>query len=256
MPRVTELQRRKPKRDYDTEEFESVSRLLFNRPTRYWILVTLAVNGPLTVRELARAVGRDSSSIFVIVDSFIEAGILYKSNKPGHRKYVALDRSYSAFEELQRFLIKLDERYPAARTGTPIFRTSFPSRRSRRQERNGQKPELLFGSRLKAWFLLVLRSAGSIHRLQMCNTIKTTITGAQQVIDHGLRSGIILKPGRVGLIKPLHLNPGWFAAWELATLLDRLRALRPIFGALGRAVEDDGYPEASVPRIGRTRKVV
>lgn len=92
---------------------------LFGRGGRDRALIALAVNGPMHVRALGRAIGSDSHKAYDMVERLRESGLVVKRDRPGGRKYAALNRDLPVYDEVYALLMALDRSWPAERVEQP-----------------------------------------------------------------------------------------------------------------------------------------
>ena len=193
---------------------------LFGRPPCAKLLATLACLGPMTVRDLARSIGSDSSATWVSTQRFIEAGILHKSTRPGARKRVALDRGFPAYPQVRDLLRAL-----GVRLGLhvdPKNRAGCGSAPTLARDSTEIDLQTLFGSANRGQLLLLLSERGDIDRQDVSELLSVSIYGAQCAIDSLVREGAVRIEPREGLRRRVILDEKYFAHDELLVLLHRI----------------------------------
>jgi hypothetical protein len=101
-------------------------------------LICLKVNGPMTVRELGRAIKSDSSKTFRMMQVLLDAGIAVKCEIAGSREYLALNTRLPVYRELVSLLNALDALWPTPREKAYQDRRSASGFVARRRLRIGQ----------------------------------------------------------------------------------------------------------------------
>ncbi len=73
---------------------------LFGVGGRDRVLICLAVNGAMYVRQIGRLAGIDSHKCFDMIGRLADAGLVVKRNREGGRKYAALNRGLRCYPQL------------------------------------------------------------------------------------------------------------------------------------------------------------
>ena len=201
---------------------------LFDSPERTLLLAMLFANGPMTVREMARARDVNSSSTFRTTDRLLRSGLVVKRKREGGRKYVALNRAHVAFQELKALLETLASHY-----GTPLieqarYRHGFPL------ERDPAPPLVerhMFGSALRSRMLVLLGSLEGADATQLSRLLAERLESVHYAA-HALRRAGILTSTQVGGRQIFHLSNSYTGAAEFRALLDALLREAPVYGVL------------------------
>ncbi len=125
---------------------------LFGRGGRDRVLVCLAVNGPMHVRAIARAITTDSHKVFNMVERLCESGIVVKRNHEGGRKYASLNRKVPIYRSLHKLLLALDKHWPVERVERQVARWYMPFD----DDMAPQRLDLIFQSPVRSRFLLLI----------------------------------------------------------------------------------------------------
>ena len=188
---------------------------LFGRGGRDRLLLCLAVNGPMTVREVGRATNIDSRKAFDMVGYLLKTGLVVKRDRPGGRKYVAINRKLTAWAELTNLLETLAKAFPAQAVPTIQKRWHL-------QIDNGElTPDRLdhaFFSPVRSRVLLLIAAAGIVMEKDLYNLLGLGAVSTLYAINHWQREGIV-ESRYVATARLLSLNPSWVAAHELRMLL-------------------------------------
>jgi len=194
---------------------------LFGRGGRDRALICLNVNGPMTVRELGRAIKSDSSKTFRMMQVLLDAGIAVKCEIAGSRKYVALNTRLPVYRELVSLLNALDALWPAPREDLPGSRVGKWIR--------GKAPvqdwtDSLFQSAVRAPVLLYVAAVGMTDMEGIYNTLGMGSVSVMYAVNHWERQGVITTApsGRHRLV---FLNAQFPVFPELEALLKNVVAL-------------------------------
>jgi DNA-binding transcriptional ArsR family regulator len=153
---------------------------IFGSSARTQILAILAVNGPVTVRELARLRGVDSATTFRAAERLIDAGLAVKRDEPGGRKYVALNRAQWGGAELRALLVALADACGVPRLEQARYRWRLPTERDPKPPID---PDAVFGTKARSRALLVIAAAdvGPRGHIDERRIAATTQTGENSV---------------------------------------------------------------------------
>lgn len=183
----------------------------------------------MTVRELARALGCDSHAAWKMVAGLLDAGLLVKRDRPGGRKYVAVNRAFPAYTDLMALLAKIASHYPPPTTTVPGFRwglqtdtSTFPSKRL----------DLIFASPVRSRVLLLIAASGSIVTSDVADLLGLDAVSAMYAVNHWERERVI-RSRYIKRCRILSLDDRWFAATELRALLTTLTLHNSEYGGLG-----------------------
>ena len=194
-------------------------------------LICLAVNGPLTVRELGRAIDSDSHTTWDIVERLREAGMVVKRDEPGGRKYVALNRRLPIYRPLRRLLLAPDRYWPATRDGEHIARWRMPFDSNVTTERMDH----IFQSPVRSRVLLFVAAVGECDMKTIYDTLGMNSGSVTYVVNHWEKQGVfrsrIFKRHRL-----VSLDPGFIVAKELTALLREIVVRAPEYRGLRAAV--------------------
>ena len=207
-----------------------VDSTLFGRPSCAQILVTLACRGPKTVREIARAIGREYRGTYDTVEKFLSAGILHKSVRPGSRKRVSLDRALPAYAELRDLLVRIGAHFGVE--VELVNRARCGSVPVTKDQRRPVDLQALFGPQNRGMLLLLAAARSDVDREDVRELLSISICGAEKAIRWLEAEGALRAGAREGLRRPVVLDPGYFAHDELVALLDRLLHLAPEYRTL------------------------
>lgn len=208
---------------------------LFGRGGRDRALICLAVNGPMAVRELGRAIRSDSHKTWNMVEYLRRTGLVVKRNRAGGRKYVALNRKLPIYRRLLRLLLAFHARWPARRIVQPSYRWDM-------WIDNGAitraRLDLMFFSPVRSRILLFVAAVGKTDMSTMYDMLGIGSVSALYAVNHWEREGLV-ETRRVGQHRIVTLNPKYRFFRELKSLLD------------GLIVNSDEY--RTYRRIGRAR---
>jgi len=173
----------------------------FGSAARTEILLLLAANGPLHVREIARLRARDPASTYRSVERLVLAGLVAKRNHG--RRVVALNRASSVYPHLRMFLNILVARFPQPLTDSPTYRHGLPQRDHRHAVLDDTN---LFGQVAKTRTLLAVGALGPVNVAGVCRAIQTphlTVWLAANALE---RLGLVVST-KVGRNRLLSLSP-------------------------------------------------
>jgi biotin operon repressor len=228
---------------------------LFRRGGCDRALICLAVNGNLTVRELARATKTDSHKMWDIVERLRRSGLAVKRDRPGGRKYVSLNRNLPIYLPLRKLLLALDHHWPARRYANKTARWYMPHDSALTHDRL----DYMFQSPVRSRILLFVAAVGETNLSTIYTLLGIGTTSAWLAVNHWERQRL-LRSRRFKKHRLLSLNPDFVVAKELKALLrtiiassieyDELRAaarrqLRPILKAAG------SYTQPKPRKLGR-----
>ena len=207
---------------------------LFGRGGRDRILLSLAVNGAMTVREVGRATSIDSHKAWSMVERMVPTGIIVKRDRPGGRKYVAINRLFPAWQELMNLLEAIDAKFPVARVSVPATRWHLWN-----EDEEYPSPRLdgIFHAANRSRILLLVASAGEAIEKDIYMLLGINMVSAMYAMNHWQREGI-LRSRYDGGIRFLSLDPTWFAEHELRMLLGALTIDNLEYLSLGRIARE------------------
>ncbi len=191
---------------------------LFGRGGRDRCLIALSVNGPLTVRELGRTIGSDSSKTWKMIDYLQRCGLVVKRNRLGGRKYIAINRRLSVHRSLLRLLQRLDEKWPSGRLQKPSYRWNMWNDDD---AVTSSRLDLMFFSPIRSRVLLYVAAVGTSNMQTLVALLGIGPVSALYAINHWERENII-RTKRVGQHRLVDLNPSYYASDELKGFLDQL----------------------------------
>lgn len=177
-------------------------------------MICLAVNGPLTVRELGRAIGSDSHKTWDMVERLRVSGLVVKRDMPGGRKYVSINRRLPIYRVLMNLLLALDEHWPAKRVRGYVARWRMPFD----NELTDLRLDHIFQSPVRSRILLFVAAVGETDMQTMYDTLGIGSVSAMLVVNHWEKQGI-LKSRRFKRHRIVSLNPDFVVARELHALL-------------------------------------
>jgi DNA-binding transcriptional ArsR family regulator len=200
---------------------------IFGSSARTEILALLAVNGPLTVRELARLRESDSSATFRAVSALSKCGLVLKRQRAGGRKYVSLHRAHQCARELRDLLTALDLGHPVARVTQARARWGLPAAR-------GPQPLIvekqMFGSAIRSQILVLLAIAGEADEQQIARALVVRHNSVWSALLPLTRCKLVVDR-RIGARRVLSLSKGYTGAHEFQRLLRRLADVMPVYSA-------------------------
>jgi hypothetical protein len=177
------------------------------------VLICLALNGPMTVRELSRAIESDSHKTFDMVERLRKSGLVVKRDHGGGRKYVALNRQLPIYRSLHRLLLALDKHWPAKRINT-VARWHMPFDRAL----TTQRMDNIFQSPARSRILLFISAVGETDMTTMYKLMGLGSVSTMYIVNHWEKQGIVrtrwFKRHRL-----VRLNPKFIVAKELKALL-------------------------------------
>ncbi len=204
---------------------------LFGRGGRERALICLAVNGPLTVREIARAIGSDSHKTWNMVKYLEQCGLVVKRSRAGGRKYVALNRKLPVYRRLVGLLLALNQHWPAIAIEKPTYRWSMWS------DEGTITPfrlDYMFYSPVRSRILLYIAAIGTTDMISMYNALGIGSVSALYGVNHWEREGIMQSRYR-SRHRLVSLNASYLVYEELKYLLrglisysDEYRAFRAL----------------------------
>jgi len=187
---------------------------LFGRGGRDRALICLAVNGPLTVRELSRATGIDSRKMWDMVERLRVAGLVVKRDEEGGRKYVYLNRRLPIYRRLLALLLALDREWPAQRVGDTKARWRMPFD----NELTNERLDHIFQSPLRSRVLLVVAAMKECDQETIYETLGLGLTSVWLAVNHWEKQGILISR-RFKRRRLISLDQSFVVAKELHSLL-------------------------------------
>ena len=199
---------------------------IFGMGKRDRVLMTLAVNRPLYVNELAVAIGSEEKKTAKMVHALLEVGVILRTDAPHGARYVALNTAFPAYWELFRLLNVLEFHWPQQRLGKPARRAErkalhdavfmadegpFPAKRYDR----------LFGSPVRTRVLLAIAAIEDTDVTDLWRLLGADKRSVWNTVNHLQREGLIRSTIK-GRRRAIELNPQYVAARELRQLLKRL----------------------------------
>jgi hypothetical protein len=225
---------------------------LFRRGGCDRALICLAVNGNLTVRELARATKTDSHKMWDIVERLRRSGLAVKRDRPGGRKYVSLNRNLPIYLPLRKLLLALDHHWPARRYANKTARWYMPHDSALTHDRL----DYMFQSPVRSRILLFVAAVGETNLSTIYTVPGLGTTSTWLAVNHWEKRHV-LQSRRFKEHRLISLDPTFVVASELKALLrgiiatsaeyNELRAaarsqLRPVLNAAGSYIQ--GSPRA------------
>jgi hypothetical protein len=156
----------------------------------------------MTVRELGRAIGSDSHKVWNMVEYLLKTGLVVKRNRPGGRKYVALNRKLPVYRRLERLLLALDHKWRARRISQPMYRWAMWN------DAGSITPgrlDLMFFSPVRSRILLYVAAVGTTDMSTMYDLLGIGSVSALYAVNHWEREGI-LSTKQVGKHRLVSLN--------------------------------------------------
>jgi hypothetical protein len=204
---------------------------IFGRGGRDRVLICLAVNGPLTVRELARAIKADAHKTWDMVHYLLQTGLVVKRVRPGGRKYVALNRKLPVHHRLRELLAALERRWPAKRVPQPSYRWTLWNDAG---EITAPRLDLMFYSPVRSRILLFIAAVGFTDMSTIYQVLGVGAVSALYAVNHWEREGIVLSQ-HLARHRFVSLDPQYPAYTQLRSLLcglitysEEYRALRSV----------------------------
>jgi hypothetical protein len=208
---------------------------LFGQGGRDRALIALAVNGPMHVRALGRAIGSDPHKTWDMVERLIDAGLVVKRDRTGGRKYVGLNRGLQSYLPLLRLLLALDRHWPAVRVQQPRQRWAMPYDDDVPEERLDH----VFQSPVRSRTLLFVAALGVTDMRTLYDSLGLGRVSALYAVNHWEREGVVRSRtnGRHRLVR---LDPDFVVADELRAFLESL---------VGNTEEYQALAAAAMPHI-------
>lgn len=182
----------------------------------------LAVNGPLYVRQIARAIRSDSRKTFDMVEYLRKAGLVDKRDVPGGRKYVRINQKHPCYAELLPLLRAMEGLRPQLRLKVPKTRWYLTGG----SVDVAATLEFVFQSYPRSTLLLAVAAAGHICLSDVYDLFGLEQVSAWYVADYWQRQGII-KSEYKARMRILSLDERCPVFPELARFLQALTALDP-----------------------------
>ena len=181
------------------------------------MLICLAVNGPMHVRDVARTVGIDPHKTWNMVERLCDSGLVVKRQYEGGRKYVSLNREARCYRSLIKLLLALDAYWPAQRVERPVTRRYMPFF-------NHLEPHHLdniFQSPVRSRILLFVGAVGVTNLSMIYDMLGLGSVSVLLAVNAWERQGV-LKSMHVGRHRLLSLNPDFCVAKELKAFMHEL----------------------------------
>lgn len=160
---------------------------LFGRGGRDRALICLAANGPLTVREIGRAIGSDSHKTWDMVAYLERCGLVVRRSRPGGRKYIALNRKLPIYRRLNNLLLALSQRWPIANIETAGYRWSMWCDKG---TITPHRLDHMFYSPVRSRILLYIAAVGVTDVISMYKALGIGSVSALYAVNHWEREGI------------------------------------------------------------------
>lgn len=187
---------------------------IFRRGGCERVLMCLAVNGPMTVRELSRAIKSDSHKTWDMVERLRKSGLVAKRDHAGGRKYVALNRQLPIYRPLLRLLVALNKQWPAKRITHTVARWRMPFDRAL----TAQRMDHIFQSAVRSRILLFISALGETDMSTIYKLLGLGSVSTMYIVNHWEKQGIVrtrwFKTHRL-----VRLDPRFIVAKELKALL-------------------------------------
>jgi hypothetical protein len=203
---------------------------LFGRGGCDRALICLAINGPLTVRELGRATGIDAHKTWNIVERLRLCGLVVKREVSGARKYVSINRRLPIYRALMKLRLTLDWNWPATRYRNYIARWRMPFD----SEMNTRRLDEIFQSTVRSRSLLFVAASGETNLKSIYTILGLTMTSVCLAVNHWEKQGV-LRSRRFKRHRLTSLDPRFIVAKELRGLLRAIVAASPEHDALRAA---------------------
>jgi hypothetical protein len=203
---------------------------LFGRGGRDRALISLAINGPLTVRELARATEIDPHKMWDMIQRLRLSGLVVKREMPGGRKYVSINRRLPIYRTLMNLLIALDRISPTERCSGYTARWRMPFDR----ELTDERLDNVFQSPLRSRILLFVATVGEADMQTIYRSLGLGKVSSTLAINHWQKQGVLRSQWhkRHRLIS---LDPNFIVAPQLLALLRAIIATADEYKALRAA---------------------
>lgn len=201
---------------------------LFESSGRTELLSILSANGPMTVREVARARGVDSASTFRTSERLIRCGLVVKRSRSGGRKYLALNRAHCAYRELSNLLTVLVDHHGTAFIDQARYRHGLPV------DRDPTPPlaeERMFGSDIRSRLIVLLAALNEADATQLTRLL-TADRCSVYYAAHALKRRGILNSKSVGARNVFSFNLDYVGAVEYQVFLKKLLESAPVYSIL------------------------
>lgn len=223
---------------------------LFGRGGADRALICLAVNGPLTVRELGRATNIESHKAYDIVERLRSRAIVVKRDRPGGRKYVSLNRQLVMYRALLKLLKALDRHWPAKRTQSYIARWHMPFD----PVLSSAHLDRMFQSPVRSRVLLFIAAVGETDLSSIYTMLGLGTTSVWLTVNHWEKQGVI-RTRRFKTHRLLSLDPNFIVAKELKALLRAVVAVSNEYHELRaacrtqlRALLKEAHANTTIPK--------
>ena len=188
--------------------------------------MTLAVNRPLYIREIAAAIDSEEKKTAKMVGALLEVGAIVCSKGATGVRYVTLNRDFPAYYELLRLLNVLELHWPQQRFGKPARRAERLALRAAEFPLDGddfptKRYDRLFGTSVRTRVLLAIAAIGETDVTDLTRLLAMQSRSTWNTANHLQREGLIRSKIK-GRRRALELDPDYFAARELSRLLRRL----------------------------------
>ena len=201
---------------------------LFFSSAQTQILVMIGANGPMTVREMARARSVDSASTFRTTERLERSGLVVKRELPGGRKYISVNRSHVAYRNLSRLLEVLVDHYQIPRVAQARYRHGLPLERDPSPALQEDK---MFGSVLRSRLLVLLAAVEEADVTQLGRLLGANRCSVDYTAHALLKSRLLLAE-TVGIRNVYRLNDNFVGAQEYTAFLSRLLREAPVYSIL------------------------
>lgn len=228
-----------PRRKPQTRSANTPLPWIFRRGGCDRVLICLAVNGPMTVRELGRAIKSDSHKTFDMVERLRAAGLVVKRDLPGGRKYIALNRRLPIYRSLVRLLLSLDKHWPAKRIAHTAARWNMPFDRALTTLRMDN----VFQSPVRSRVLLFIAAVGETDMSTIYKLLGLGSVSTMYIVNHWERQGVV--------------RTRWFKSHRLVKLDSRFVVAKELKALLREiVVHSDEYRTLRKIARARLRKII
>ncbi len=194
---------------------------LFGRGLRDHVLLCLAVNGPMHLKLLAKALEAPPPAVFRAVSDLLRIGVLVKGGMRGYRnRPIALNRRLSIYPALRRLLLAVDRHWPSPRVSKKRWRASdLPAKSNMSQ----QLSRPIFQSATRERVLVYLALAGKADYVTMAEALSVDWMSVKAAVKRWEKEGVVRSDSISGTQRAA-LDPYFTAAKELRVVLNKLSA--------------------------------
>jgi hypothetical protein len=204
---------------FRAKEFLAKPPHLFGRGLRERVLLCLAVNGPMHLKQIAETIGSPPPAVFRIVGDLVGLGLAVKGGKAGQRRRpISINRRLTIYPALERLLLAIDREWPVRRSSGqkhPLRPTPWEGTAPRRS------PPSIFQSATRTRVLIFIAATAKTDVAAITAGLNLNWMSAFAAVSRWEREGIV-RFNHTGERRVVSMNPDFAAAVELRALLKLL----------------------------------